>query len=203
MLQGHVKSRMLSFDLPYISSDCMVAFYCQDVFSEPWSSQHWRMSQQQMIPQVRAGVRSCSLCSLKAQVTQSVTLYNLPHHLNSQSTHWLSALQASTGERQDKKTYWAILWVRALLCEYVFFFILFHYFLSMALCFSPAQANKLYQQIQLSNALPRSIRPETNFGRQQWKKKKNQASSQGRDRGAECKLPWQGIPGGFNCKKKL
>lgn len=34
-------------------------------------------------------------------------------------------------------------------------------------------------------------------------KKKNEASPLGRDRGAECKLPWQAIPGGLNCKKKL
>lgn len=33
-------------------------------------------------------------------------------------------------------------------------------------------------------------------------KKKNQASSLGRDRGAECKLLWQAIPCGLNCKKK-
>lgn len=102
--------------------------------------------------------------------------------------------------------------------SYLFFILLFLFFFSFLLfsfsgpLFLPARADKLSQQIQLSNALPRSIRPETNFSRQQWKKKKererererkkNQASSLGRDRGAECKLPWQGFPGGLNCKKK-
>lgn len=69
----------------------------------------------------------------------------------------------------------------------------------MALCFSPAQANKLYQQLCLVVYDQKAI----SAGGNEKKKKKNQASSQGRDRGAECKLPWQGIPGGFNCKKKL
>lgn len=92
--------------------------------------------------------------------------------------HIISAHNLLTGfcaeglnwRKTRQKTYWAILWAREILCVFfILFFLLFSFYSSL---FLPAKANKLYQQIQLSNARPRSIRPETNFGRQQWKKKK-------------------------------
>lgn len=90
------------------------------------------------------------------------------------STHNLLTVFYAEGLNRRKtrqKTYWAILWARPILCVfYFYFFLLFSFYSSL---FLPAKANKLYQQIQLSDTRPRSIRPETNFGRQQWKKKES------------------------------
>lgn len=44
--------------------------------------------------------------------------------------------------------------------------------------FLQAQANNLYEPIQLSNGQSPSIRPETNLVRQQWKKESGQFSGE-------------------------
>lgn len=85
------------------------------------------------------------------------------------STHICSTLKA---EDKTKKITIELFCEQepSFVCVCVCVFLLLYSFYSSL--FLPAQANKLYQQIQLSNTRPCSIRPETNFGRQQWKKKK-------------------------------
>lgn len=158
---------MGEFTIPAIHS----IFFCQhgsfslSVFLEsPDPSNCWGMNCLQIILWVRAGVMN-TIYVLWTQESQAMTLYNPPHHLSSQSVQWHP--QAWIKERQDRKPI-------ELFCEHEPFCLFFSnpllFFFYSTLCL-PAQAYKLYQQIQLSNTRPRSIRPETNFGRQQWKKK--------------------------------
>lgn len=118
------------------------------------------MNQLQMTLQVRAGVRN-TIYVLWMQKSQAMTLYNPPQHLNSQSAHWYPHWRQT---RKPIELFYVFLFF-----FFLYIFILFSVYSSL---FLPAQADKLYQQIQLSNARPPCIQPETNFCRQQWKRKK-------------------------------
>lgn len=153
----------------YIFSACMVTW---DVSSESsdrriaegWTSYWWYYRWEQ-----ESGTPS-TVCSLN--VLWPCIIF---HETPTQNLLTSFCAEGLNRRKTRQKTYWAILWARAIL---FFFVLLFSLYSSL---FLPAKANKLYQQIQLSNTRPRSIRPETNFGRQQWKKNKNQASSLGRE----------------------
>lgn len=150
----------------------------------------------------RAGVR-ITIAVLWMQQKRALTLYRPRHHLHSQSAHRLRRWRLELTKRRVRKPV-------ELFCEqdrFFFFSIFFFYFPSTALCFSrlkPTNCISRYSPPTLG-LVAYEQKPISAGGneKKEKKKKRNQASSLGRDSGAECKLPWQVIPGGLSSKKNL
>lgn len=98
-----------------------------------WSSPCWGMNQILMILQVRAGVRN-TIYVLWMQESQALTLYNPPHHLNSQSAH--RSLRWRLELKKDKTENLLSYFVSKSNSVFFFFSFCFIIFLSTALCFS-------------------------------------------------------------------